>query len=146
MDWVRETFSLHLRMFRRKDVHMKNFLLKILINAGALFLAVWLLRPHIVMQNDAWYAYIVLGAIFGLVNVLIRPVVMFVSCPLIVLTLGLATLLATPLMFLLAGWFGTVLNIGFNIPRQQFLYAFLGALIVSIVSFILSRIFEPSRK
>ena len=97
---------------------MKRLLLKVLINAGALFLAVWLLRPHIVMQNDAWYAYIVLGAIFGLVNALIKPVVMFVSCPLVVLSLGLATLLVNTLMFLFAGWFGTVLNIGFTIPQQ----------------------------
>lgn len=125
---------------------MKHFLLKVLVNAGALFLAVWVLRPHIVMQNDAWYAYIVLGAIFGLVNVLIRPVVIFISCPLIVLSLGLATLLVNTLMFLFSGWFGTVINIGFTIPDQQFLYAFLGALIVSVVSFILSRILEPSRK
>lgn len=125
---------------------MKNFLLKVLINAGALYLAVWLLNPHIVMQNNAWWAYIALGAIFGLINVLVKPVVMFISCPLVVLTLGLATLLVNTLMFLFAGWFGTALNIGFTIPNQQFLYAFLGALIVSVVSFILSRIFEPSRK
>ncbi len=124
---------------------MKRLLLKVLINAGALFLAVWLLRPHIVMQNDAWYAYIVLGAIFGLVNALIKPVVMFVSCPLVVLSLGLATLLVNTLMFLFAGWFGTVLNIGFTIPQQQFYYAFLGALIVSVVSFILSRILDRSQ-
>ncbi|HNS07792.1 MAG TPA: phage holin family protein [Anaerolineaceae bacterium] len=124
---------------------MKRLLLKVLINAGALFLAVWLLRPHIVMQNDAWYAYIVLGAIFGLVNALIKPVVMFVSCPLVVLSLGLATLLVNTLMFLFAGWFGTVLNIGFTIPQQQFYYAFLGALIVSVVSFILSRILDSSQ-
>ena len=140
-----ETFSPRLRMYGRKETHMKRLLLKVLINAGALFLAVWLLRPHIVMQNDAWYAYIVLGAIFGLVNALIKPVVMFVSCPLVVLSLGLATLLVNTLMFLFAGWFGTVLNIGFTIPQQQFYYAFLGALIVSVVSFILSRILDSSQ-
>jgi putative membrane protein len=140
-----ETFFPRLRMYGRKETHMKRLLLKVLINAGALFLAVWLLRPHIVMQNDAWYAYIVLGAIFGLVNALIKPVVMFVSCPLVVLSLGLATLLVNTLMFLFAGWFGTVLNIGFTIPQQQFYYAFLGALIVSVVSFILSRILDSSQ-
>jgi len=142
---MNETFFPRLRMYGRKETHMKRLLLKVLINAGALFLAVWLLRPHIVMQNDAWYAYIVLGAIFGLVNALIKPVVMFVSCPLVVLSLGLATLLVNTLMFLFAGWFGTVLNIGFTIPQQQFYYAFLGALIVSVVSFILSRILDSSQ-
>jgi len=125
---------------------MRNWLLRILINGGALFFAVWILRPHIVMQNDAWYAYLVLGAIFGLVNVLIKPIVMFASCPLIILTLGLATLLVNTLLFYLSGWFGRIFNIGFLIPQQPFLYALRGALIVSAVSFILGRIFAPSRK
>jgi len=125
---------------------MKHFLLRVLINAGALYLAVWLLRPHIIMQNDAWYAYIVLGLIFGLVNVLIKPVVMFASCPLIILTLGLGTLVVNTLLFLLTGWLGTVVNFGFVIPENGFLYAFLGALIVSFVSFIGTRIFDPIHK
>lgn len=123
---------------------MKRFLFRVLINAGALYLAIWLLRPHIIMQNDAWYAYIVLGLIFGLVNVLIKPVVMFASCPLIILTLGLGTLVVNTLLFLLTGWLGTVVNFGFVIPENGFLYAFFGALIVSFVSFIGTRIFDPA--
>lgn len=120
-------------------------LLKILINAGALYLAVWILNPHIVMQNEAWYAYIVLGLIFGIVNAIIKPVIMFASCPLIILTLGLGTLVVNTLLFMLSGWLGTVINIGFTIPENPFMYAFLGALIVSLVSFILSRIFDTRK-
>lgn len=123
-----------------------KFIVKVLINAAALFLAVWILRPNIVMQNNAWYAYLALGLIFGLVNAIIKPVIMFASCPLIVLTLGLGTLIVNTLLFLFSGWLGTVVNIGFTIPQNQFLYAFLGALIVSAVSFVLSRIFSPDRK
>jgi len=120
-------------------------LLKILINAGALYFAVWILSPHIVMQNNAWYAYIVLGLIFGVVNAIIKPVVMFASCPLIILTLGLGTLVVNTLLFMLSGWLGSVINIGFTIPENPFMYAFLGALIVSLVSFILSRIFDKKK-
>ncbi len=120
-------------------------LLKILINAGALYFAVWILNPHIVMQNNAWYAYIVMGLIFGIVNAIIKPVVMFASCPLIILTLGLGTLVVNTLLFMLSGWLGTVINIGFTIPENPFMYAFLGALIVSLVSFILSRIFDKKK-
>jgi len=120
---------------------MKHFFWKVLINAGALYLAIWLLRPNIVMQENAWYAYIVLGLIFGLVNTLIKPIVMFVSCPLILLTLGLGTLLVNTVLFLLTGWLGTVVNSGFVIPENNLWYAFLGALIVSFVSFIGNRIF-----
>ena len=120
---------------------MKHFFWKVLINAGALYLAIWLLRPNIVMQENAWYAYVVLGLIFGMVNTLIKPIVMFVSCPLIILTLGLGTLLVNTVLFLLTGWLGTAVNCGFVIPENSLWYAFLGALIVSVVSFIGNRVF-----
>lgn len=123
---------------------MKHLFWKVLINAGALYLAIWLLRPHIVMQENAWYAYLVLGLIFGLVNGLIKPIVMFISCPLIILTLGLGTLLVNTVLFLLTGWLGTVVNFGFVIPENSLWYAFLGALIVSAASFIGNRIFVSS--
>ena len=125
---------------------MKNFLLKLLINAGALYLAIRVLQDHVVMQNNAWYAYLVLALIFGLVNVLIKPLLMIASCPLIILSLGLGTLVVNTILFLLAGWFGTLVNIGFTIPENKFLYAFLGALIVSVVSFILNRVFDTKTK
>lgn len=125
---------------------MKHLLLRVIVNAGALFLAVWLLRPNIVMQNDAWYAYLVLGLIFGMVNGLIKPIAMFVSCPLIILTLGLGTLVINTLLFLLTGWLGTIINFGFVIPDNRLWYAFLGALIVSVVSFIGTRLLVPANK
>ncbi len=121
-------------------------ILKILVNAAALYFTVWILRPHIVMQNEAWYAFVFLGLIFGIVNTVIKPIVMFASCPLIILTLGLGTLIVNTLLFLLSGWLGTVINIGFTIPENKFLYAFLGALIVSAVSFILNGILGTNRK
>ncbi len=125
---------------------MKHFILRVIVNAGALFLAVWLLRPNIIMQNNAWFAYLVLGLIFGLVNGLIKPVVMFLSCPLIILTLGLGTLVVNTLLFLLTGWLGTIVNFGFVIPENSFWYALLGALIVSVASFIGSRLLIPANK
>lgn len=118
---------------------MGKFFWRVIINAAGLWLAVMLLSPHIQMQNNQWYAYLVLGLIFGLVNALIRPILMVVSCPLLVLTLGLGTLIINTLMFMLVGWLGEKISFGFNIPTDKFLYAFLGALIVSVVSFILSR-------
>jgi putative membrane protein len=125
---------------------MKHLLLRVIVNAGALFLAVWLLRPNIVMQNNAWYAYLVMGLIFGLVNGLIKPIVMLVSCPLIILTLGLGTLLINTLLFLLTGWLGTIVDFGFIIPNNSLWYAFLGALIVSVVSFFGTRLLVPANK
>lgn len=123
-----------------------KFILRVLINAVSLFAAVQLLSGHILMQNNQWYAYIVLGLIFGLVNALIKPILMIASCPLQILTLGLGTLLVNTLLFLIAGWIGQAFNYGFTIPTNQFWYAFLGALIVSVVSFLLSRFLINQKK
>jgi putative membrane protein len=125
---------------------MNKFLIRLAINAAALYLAIRVLQPHIVMQNEAWYAYLLLAFIFGLVNVLIKPLLMVASCPMLILTLGLGTLIVNTVLFLFAGWLGRVINIGFTIPENRYLYAFLGALIVSVVSFILSRFLAPEKK
>jgi len=125
---------------------MNRFIIRVLVNAAALFLAVQVLQPHIVMQNNAWYAYLVLGLVFGLVNVLIKPLLMVLSCPMLILTLGLGTLIINTVLFLLAGRFATVFNFGFVIPENQYMYAFFGALIVSAVSFVLNRFLAPAKK
>ncbi len=125
---------------------MGKFLLRVIINAVSLFVAVQLLSGHILMQNNQWYAYLVLGLIFGLVNALIKPILMVASCPLLILTLGLGTLIINTILFLIAGGIGQAVQFGFTIPESQFLYAFLGALIVSVVSFVLSRFLVDEKK
>lgn len=125
---------------------MNKFILRVLINAGALYLAVRLLEPNIQMQNNAWYAYLILGLIFGLVNALIRPILMVASCPVLILTLGLGTLLVNTLLFILVGWLGSTVGFGFTIANNNFGYAFMGALIVSVISFILSRFIGGGKK
>jgi putative membrane protein len=124
---------------------MNKLLLRLLINAAALFLAVRVLSPHIMMLNNAWYAYLIMALIFGLVNVLIKPILMVASCPMIVLTLGLGTLIINTALFLLAGWIGTTIHYGFIIPENPIMYAFFGSLIVSLVSFILNRVFATEK-
>lgn len=116
---------------------MIKFLLRWGINAVALYAAVWALDGHIQLQNGDWMSLIWLALIFGVVNALLKPLLMVVSCPLIILSLGLGTLVINTVLFLIAGWVGTQFNVGFTV--DSFWYAFLGALIVSVVSFILSR-------
>ena len=125
---------------------MGKFIVRVLVNAVALYAAVQLLSDNIIMQNNAWYAYVILGLIFGLVNALIKPVVSVASCPMYVLTLGLWTLVVNTVMFLLAGWIGKAFNFGFTIPVNTIWYAFLAAVIVSVVSFILNRLLVNEKK
>jgi putative membrane protein len=99
----------------------------------------------IVPQSTNWLAFLALAVIFGLINAILRPLLTVLSCPLLILTLGLGTLLINTLLFYLAGLLGKAFGVGFTV--EGFLPAFLGAFIVSIISFILSLVFrEASRK
>lgn len=120
---------------------MKKILIRLAINAVALYAAVALMAGRgITPQSENWVSFIWLALIFGLVNALIRPLLVVMSCPLIVLTLGLGTLIINTAMFMLAGWIGTQFHVGFTV--DNFLAGFLGALIVSVVSFFLTAIFR----
>jgi putative membrane protein len=124
---------------------MKKLLIRLGINAIALYAAIYLLRPdYIQPQSDNWLTFLWLALIFGLVNAVVRPILMVMSCPLLVLTLGLGTLLINTLMFALAGWIGTQFGVGFTV--NGFLGAFLGSLVVSVVSVVLSVLFAGELK
>ena len=83
-----------------------------------------------------WATVAIMAVIFGLVNALIRPLLRLLTCPLIILTLGLFTLVINALMLLLASWIGTQLGLGFTV--DGFWAAFWGALVIGIVSWLLS--------
>ncbi len=120
---------------------MKKLIIRLAINAVALYAAVAIMQGRgITPQSDNWLNFIWLALIFGLVNAIIRPILVVMSCPLLVLTLGLGTLIINTLMFMLSGWIGTQFEVGFQV--DNFLAAFLGALIVSVVSFILTGLFK----
>lgn len=124
---------------------MKKFLIRLGVNAVALYVAIELLKgSYIFPQTDRWTDYLWLALVFGVVNALIKPVAMFLGCPLIILTLGLGTLVINAGMFALAGWIGTQFQVGFTV--DGFWGALLGALIVSVVSFILGIIFKDARR
>ncbi len=85
-----------------------------------------------------WWKMIIIGAIFGIVNSLIKPFLMIFSLPLIILTLGLFTLVVNALMLVITATLSGPLHLGLQI--DGFWPAFWGALIVSIVSMLLSRL------
>ena len=114
---------------------MPGFLIRFLINAAALGVAAWLL-PGIRVDN--LQALLVAALIFGLVNAIVKPAIAFVTCPLIVLTLGLFTLVLNALMMGITSWIAERVDVGFHV--DDFLTALLGAIIVSIVSWALSQV------
>jgi putative membrane protein len=83
-----------------------------------------------------WWKMIIVGAVFGIVNSIIKPVVLFFTFPFIILTLGLFTLVINTLMLALTASLSDTFNLGFHI--RGFWPAFWGAIIVSFVSMLLS--------
>ncbi|HNT26113.1 MAG TPA: phage holin family protein [Anaerolineales bacterium] len=124
---------------------MSRFITRWVISAVALYAAVAIL-PGIELQNENWLSIIWLALIFGLVNALVRPLLHMLTCPLIVLTLGLFVLVANTLLFALTGWLGTQFQVGFTLADPWFWNAFLGSLIVSVVSFILNLVLKDEVK
>jgi putative membrane protein len=110
-----------------------------LITAVALVAAAYLVKPGIrVTGNDGLVAVLVMAAILGLVNVLIKPILSFLSCGFIVVTLGLFLIVINAVSLLLASKIAQLLNVGFVV--DGFWPALWGSIIVSIVSFILSSV------
>lgn len=117
-----------------------NVLLRILINAAAIWLATQVLDGmEVVGGGDTTttvVVLVVLGLLFGVVNAVVRPIVKAISFPLYVVTLGLFTLVVNALMLWLTAWLSEQTDYGLRI--DDFGTAFLGALIVSVVSFVLN--------
>ena len=119
---------------------MTKFILRLLINAIALYLTV-LVVPGINLTTGL-ASIIWLALIFGIINALFRPLLKFLTCPLIILTLGLFTLLINTFLFWLTSVIGQSFGIGLLISDPVFWNAFLGGLVVSIVSVVMTMILK----
>jgi putative membrane protein len=132
-----------MRQMRVGTAVAMSFLLRLIINAVALLITAYIIpgihlgaaRPH-PTTND-WITLLIVALIFGLVNAAIRPILILLSLPLEIITLGLFIFVINAFMLLLTSWIAQALGLGFRVDR--FLTALLGALIISIVSFVLNR-------
>ena len=113
---------------------MRQALLRWAVNAVAIWVAI-IIVPGLSAEGG-WTVYLWVALILGLVNALIAPIVKLLTCPLILLTLGLFTLVINGAMFWLAGAISRELGLGFYV--HDLWAAILGALVVSVVSFFLS--------
>ena len=126
-----------------------KFILRLAINMVALYVAVIALKSinGITFQaNWQWVNLIWLALIFGLVNAILRPPFKALSCLLIILTLGLFTLVINALLFALTGWIGSQFHVGFTLADPWIWSAFLGSLVTTAVSLVLSLILRDELK
>ncbi len=116
--------------------HMTNFVVKTLANAAALAVAIWLVAGITLDDGSTMgrrtLTLILVALLFGLVNLIVKPVVKLLSLPLFILTLGLFTLVVNALMLLLTSWLADQFDLSFHV--DNFWSALIGGLIISIVS------------
>src|SRR5215510_15349658 len=119
----------------------------VIFNAGAVAIAAWIF-PGISVGGDTTtdrvVTLLVVGAILGVINAIIAPIIKLLSLPFIILTLGLALLVINALMLKFAAWVAEQADIDFRV--EGFWTAIGGALVISLVTSALEMSFLDDRR
>lgn len=119
-----------------------NLLLRLLINALALWLATRLVDG---ISFDGQIAFLlVVALVFGAVNTIVKPILVVLTFPFLIVTLGLFLLVLNGVMIWLTGAISDAAELGFHV--SSFKAAFVGGLVVSVVSFVLSLMVGDSHR
>lgn len=116
-----------------------RLLMRLLVNGVALAVAAWLLSGISINGSTtaaSVLTLLVVAAIFGVVNLFVKPLAVLLSLPFIVLTLGLLIFVINALMLLLTSWISGLLNVPFKV--EGFGTALVGALIITVVSWLIN--------
>ena len=115
---------------------MRRFVLRVVITAAAVLLANYLFGNLILINSESPLGTVLVFAlILGVLNAFLRPILLLLTLPLNLLTLGLFTLVVNAIVF----WLATVIQ-GGGVQVVNFGAAFVGALVVTVVSFVASRV------
>lgn len=120
-------------------------IVQLLINAAALFAAVYLVPglDFAFEPENAWLKFLLVAAIFGLVNTFVKPILRIFTLPITIMTLGLFLVVINALMLLLTGAISNELALGLTVA--DFFAALLGAIVISIVGTLLSMVIGAGR-
>jgi len=113
---------------------IRSLLLRWLISSLAIFAAIYLV-PGIHFAGPGWQIGVI-AVVFGLINILLRPLLTLLTCPLIILTLGLFGLVINAALLLLTA--AVASSLGFQFTIDGFWPAFFGGLVISLVTLILT--------
>lgn len=111
-----------------------SMIIRWIINTIAIMLAIKFVPG--ISYAGGWWGVLLVGALFGLVNALIKPLIALFTLPLLILSLGLFTFVINALMLSLTSWLSDQFSLGFHV--QGFKAAFFGALVISLASMVLS--------
>lgn len=133
---------------------MTDLIVKVLINAAALWVAIQVVPDDLLAFNfgEHWYRLLVVALIFALVNSYLRPIVKALSFPISLMTLGLISFVINAAMLLVTAWASGELELGFKVgdfppdfTADTIVGALVGALVISVVSTLVSVALAPRR-
>lgn len=120
------------------------FIIRWIVTALAVAAAVWIVPGIDIIGGDsAWVAIAILALILSLINISIKPILQILSLPATIITLGIFYIIVNTLMLYLAAWLANGL-FGVGIFIAGFGSAFLGSIVISIVSVIVNAIINPT--
>jgi len=117
---------------------MRNFLIRIVVNALALSAAAWLV-PGIRLSGGFWDVMVV-ALVFGLVNALLKPIVFLLSLPFVILTLGLFAFVVNGVML----W--VTAGLTERLAVSGLWSAVLGSIVISLVTMLLGGVLKDEKK
>lgn len=119
---------------------MKNSILRFLLRwfvAGlSLWIAAGLIGESRISYQDSWYVIIIAGLVLTLVNMLIKPIVVILSLPAILFSLGLFIIVINAAMVLLVSWLYSPLEI------SNFSAALLAGIVIGLVNYLVTTIVD----
>jgi putative membrane protein len=119
-----------------------SYLIRLIITAAALWAAVSLVAG--IEHTGPWTHLLGVALVFGLVNAIVRPILVSLTCPLILLTFGLFLFVLNGLMLWLTSAVAGALGLGFHVTG--FLPAVIGGLVIGIVSAVLNLFVKDRRE
>ncbi|MGE0352353.1 MAG: phage holin family protein [Gemmatimonadales bacterium] len=120
---------------------MRPLLIRWIINTLALYVAVNVM-PGIHFDKGP-VALLVVAGIFGIVNAVLRPILTLLTCPLVIVTLGLFTFVINAMLLLITAWFSRQFDLGLRV--DGFGAAFWAGLVIGVVSLLLSLMVGESK-
>lgn len=119
---------------------LTGLVIRLVANAIGLYVAARIVPGIQFERLDDWQTIFLVALIFGVVNALIRPLTLMLTCLINVVTLGLFTLVVNGAMLWLTSEVAKYAGLGFRV--QDFVAAFLGALVISIISLVLTKLLD----
>ena len=117
---------------------MKNFLIRLFVNAAALAAAAWLLDG--IQMSGELFDVLLVALVFGLLNAVLKPILLFFSIPLLVVTLGLFALVVNAVMLMITA---RLLD---DFAVAGFWTAVLGSIVISLVTMILGSVLKDGKR